>query len=154
MGRAYRSGADFSPFPRRIPKMLRPTHRHPSLICAALVTFVLTAIPALAVGPTVKFTLPPENTNPTVFGSVPFPSDLYFDQGGPTDGDGTLLNTGANIGLAADVVRNTNYTPTLERGLDVMDGFGVTTGCFFFFTGSIDVSSLPTSPHLTPAVTD
>ncbi len=133
--------------------MPHPTRPHRSLSCAALLAFVLAAAPAFA-GPTVNFTLPPENTNPTVFGSVPFPSDLYFDQGGATDGDGTLLNSGADIGLAADVVRNTNYTPTVERGLDVMDGFGVTTGCFFFFSGSIDVSSLPASPRLAPAVTD
>jgi hypothetical protein len=133
--------------------MSQIAHRRRFLSCAALVALVLAAVPAFA-GPTVNFTLPPENTNPTVFGSVPFPSDLYFDQGGPTDGDGTLLNNGANIGIAADVVRNTNYTATVERGLDVMDGFGVTTGCFFFFSGSIDVASLPASPRLAPAVTD
>src|SRR6185369_16330268 len=45
-------------------------------------------------------------------------------------------------------------TPTVERGLDTLDGFGVTTACFFFFSGSIDVSSLPTSPRLAPAITD
>src|SRR6185369_16924043 len=45
-------------------------------------------------------------------------------------------------------------TPTVERGLDTLDGFGVTTACFFFFSGAIDVSSLPTSPRLAPAITD
>jgi len=119
---------------------------------AALTIFVA---PALAAGPEVKFSLGfPESTMPTVFGSLPFPSDLYFDQGDVLDGDGTLINTGANIGLAADVVRNTNYTATLERGLDVLDGFGVTTGCFFFFNGPIDAASLPASPNLTPTPTD
>jgi pimeloyl-ACP methyl ester carboxylesterase len=132
-----------------------PSTRRPSFsICAALAIVALATIPALAAGPTVNFTLPPENSNPSVFGSVPWPSDLYFDQGEQTDGDGTLLNNGANIGLSVDVVRNTNYTATLERGLDTMDGFGVTTGCFFFFSGSIDGGSLPTSPRVTPAVTD
>ena len=107
-----------------------------------------------AVGPTVNFTLPAENAMPSVFGSLPFPSDLYFDQGEPGDGDGTLLNAGSNIGIGADVVRNPNYVAVVERGLDVMDGFGVTTGCFFFFSGPIDGASLPTSPRLTPAATD
>lgn len=120
----------------------------------ATAALVLVASAAVAAGPTVSFTLPAENAMPAVFGSVPFPSDLYFDQGGPTDGDGTLLNTGANIGMSADVVRNTNYTPVIERGLDVMDGFGVTTACLFFFSGSIDSTSLPASPNLTPSPTD
>ncbi|MEO6027281.1 MAG: hypothetical protein ABIR79_10490, partial [Candidatus Binatia bacterium] len=50
--------------------------------------------------------------------------------------------------------RNPNYVAVVERGLDVTDGFGVTTGCLFFFTGSLDVSSLPASPVLTPSPTD
>ena len=124
-------------------------------MCAALMTLTLVgASGAFAAGPTVSFTVPAQGTMPAVFGSLPFPSDLYFDGGAPANGDGTLLNTGASIGLAADVVRNTTYTPTVERGLDVMDGFGVTTGCFFFFTGSIDVSSLPASPRVAPAASD
>jgi len=122
------------------------------VVIAALVA--LSPTPAVAVGPTVRFTLPAENAMPSVFGSLPFPSDLYFDQGGPTDGDGTLLNTGASIGLAANVVRNTNYTAVIERGLDVMDGFGVTTGCFFFFDAPIDPESLPDSPNLSPGASD
>jgi hypothetical protein len=120
---------------------------------AALVT-MLAGSPALAAGPTVRFTLPAENAMPAVFGNLPFPSDLYFDQGEPTDGDGTLINTGANFGISADVVRNLNYTPVVERGLDVMDGFGTTTPCLFFFTGPIDTASLPPSPRLTPSPTD
>ncbi len=127
-----------------------------SKVLRALATaaFVALASVASAAGPTVKFTLPAENAMPSVFGSLPYPSDLYFDQGGPTDGDGTLLNDGAHIGIATDVVRNTSYTPVIERGLDVVDGFGVTTACLFFFTGSIDVGSLPASPALTPSPTD
>ncbi len=122
-----------------------------SLVLAGLLA--LAASPALA-GPTVNFTLPAENTTPSVFGSLPYPSDLYFDQGGPTDGDGTLINSGANWGLSPLVVGNPNYTATLERGLDALDGFGVTSGCFFFFNGSIDVSSLPASPRVAPSASD
>lgn len=134
--------------------MLPSIRRHPSLLCAAVLTVVVGALPAFAVGPTVTFALPgAENGMPT-FGTVPFPSDLYFDGGGATDGDGTLLTANASIGLSTDVVRNTNYTATVERGLDVMDGFGVTTGCFFFFTGPILTGSLPASPRITPAITD
>jgi pimeloyl-ACP methyl ester carboxylesterase len=133
--------------------MSRAFRSRNSLVLAFLAFVAVGAPPALA-AVTVKFTLPAENVNPTVFGSVPYPSDLYFDQGEQGDGNGTLLNTGANIGLSADVVRNTNYTATIERGLDVMDGFGVTTGCFFFFTGSIATSSLPTSPRLAPTAAD
>jgi hypothetical protein len=131
--------------------MLRPLRRRPSLVRAAFAIIALAcALPAYAAGPTVNFTVPAQDQMPSTFGALPWPSDLYRDQ----TGDGTLLNTGANIGLSADVVENTNYTPTIERGLDVMDGFGVTTGCLFFFSGSIDVSSLPTSPVLSPAITD
>ncbi len=131
---------------------LRP---RPCLVRAlATAAISLVASIAVAAGPTVNFTVPTEDINPMVFGSLPFPSDLYFHLGEPGDGDGTLLNVGANIGMSADVVRNLNYTAVVERGLDVMDGFGTTTGCFFFFSGSIDVSSLPTSPNLTPSASD
>jgi pimeloyl-ACP methyl ester carboxylesterase len=116
--------------------------------------FVLVASFAGAAGPTVSFTLPAENAMPAVFGSLPFPSDLYFDQGEPLDGDGTLINNGATFGIQADVVRNANFVAVIERGLDVMDGFGVTTACSFFFSGSIDTGSLPSSPRLTPSPTD
>src|SRR5439155_5923223 len=73
-------------------------------VCA----FVLTLIPAVAraAGPTVQFTLPALNATPSTFGTLPFPDDLYFDQGRPGDGDGTLLDSGATIGLAVDVFRN------------------------------------------------
>src|SRR4051812_47257537 len=118
--------------------MLRSLCRHSFLVFTAALTVALAALPAFAAGPSVKFSLSfTESTQMPTFGTVPWPSDLYFDQGGPTDGDGTLINTGQSFGLVTDVVRNINYTATLERGLDVMDGFGVTTGCFFFFTGSI-----------------
>src|ERR1700752_2462785 len=103
--------------------MFRSTPRSLSLVfismCAAV---VLSARSAGAVA--VNFTLPAENSMPN-FGTVPYPSDLYFDQGEPADGNGTLLNTGANIGLAS-VVPNANFRPTIERGLDILDGFGVT----------------------------
>jgi pimeloyl-ACP methyl ester carboxylesterase len=134
---------------------MQSIHRFRLSCARATATVALLLVASFAnAGPTVRFTVPAENAMPSVFGSVPWPSDLYFDQGEPGDGDGTLLNTGANIGMAADVVRNTNYTPVVERGLDVTDGFGVTTGCLFFFTGSIDTSSLPTSPRLAPSVSD
>src|SRR5262245_25419614 len=102
--------------------MLRSIVRQSSLVCALVSSLALSSVSALAAGPTVTFTVPAENSMPT-FGTVPWPSDLYFDQGGPTDGDGTLINNGASFGLSTDVVRNTNYTPTIERGLDTMDGF-------------------------------
>lgn len=124
-----------------------------AVVTCAAILLALSARPAIAVGPTVSFTLPAENAMPATFGSLPFPNDLYFDQGEPPDGDGTLLNVGSSIGLAA-VVPNANFRPVIERGLDVLDGFGVSTGCFLFFSGSIDVSSLPPSPRLAPVATD
>src|SRR5206468_4509176 len=88
---------------------------------ALLAVLVLPAA-AYAVGPTVSFTLPVENTTPSTFGSLPYPDDLYFDQGRPGDGDGTLLNAGSSIGLGVDVIR-TN-TASVEEALDLLDGFG------------------------------
>jgi len=105
-----------------------------SLAAAALA--LAAVLPAWAAGPTVTFTLPAENTTPATFGSLPWPNDLYFDQGRPGDGDGTLLNSGASIGLAAQVIE-TN-TAAVEQALDLVDGFGTTTGTFFFFSGRID----------------
>ncbi len=135
--------------------MLRSLRRLSSLVCTAVLMLAFAASSAFAAGPSVNFSLSfTESTQMPTFGTVPWPSDLYFDQGGPTDGDGTLINNGQSFGLSTDVVRNTNYTPTVERGLDVMDGFGVTTACFFFFSGSIDVSSLPPTPRTAPAITD
>jgi hypothetical protein len=110
------------------------------------------ALPAWATGPTVNFTLPVENTTPSTFGSLPWPDDLYFDQGRPSDGDGTLLNSGASIGLGTAVIE-TN-TASIEDALDLMDGFGTTTAIDFFFSGPIDPTSLPTSPRMTPSLSD
>ncbi|TMA51382.1 MAG: hypothetical protein E6J76_09885 [Deltaproteobacteria bacterium] len=107
---------------------------------------------ARAAGPTIQFTLPALNATPSTFGTLPFPDDLYFDQGRPGDGDGTLLNSGATIGLAVDVFRNN--TDAIEKALDLLDGFGTTSAIFFFFDGPITPTSLPTSPVLTPALTD
>ena len=108
--------------------------------------FVLTLIPAMAraAGPTVQFTLPALNVTPSTFGTLPFPDDLYFDQGRPGDGDGTLLNSGATIGLALDVFR-TN-TDAIEKALDLLDGFGTTSAIFLFLDGPITPGSLPTVP--------
>jgi hypothetical protein len=119
-----------------------------------LFAFVLALIPtaALAVGPTVSFTLPAENSTPSVFGSLPYPNDLYFDQGEPGDGDGTLKNSGSSIGLGVDVIR-TN-TASAEDALDLVDGFGTTSAVFFFLSGPISTTSLPTSPVTAPALTD
>ncbi len=132
--------------------MLRSTPRSWSIFVIPMcVLLALSAGPAGAVA--VNFTLPAENSMPATFGTLPYPSDLYFDQGEPTDGNGTLLNTGSSIGLSS-VVPNATFRPTIERGLDILDGFGVTTACFIFFNGAIDVSSLPTSPRLAPAASD
>ena len=76
----------------------------------------------------VLFSVPAENAMPSPFLSVPFPSDLYFDQGQPGDGDGTLLNTGSNVGISV-VATNANFSPAVERGLDTLTGWGVSTGC-------------------------
>src|SRR6185295_15870550 len=108
--------------------------------------------PAFAVGPTVSFTLPAQNVTPSVFGSLPFPNDLYFDQGRPGDGDGTLLSTGASIGLGVDVVRVN--TKTAEDAIDLLDGFGTTSAIYFFLSGPLDVASLPASPVVSPWLTD
>ncbi len=113
---------------------------------------VLAPLAAHAVGPTVNFTLPALNATPSTFGSLPFPCDLYFDQGRPGDGDGTLLNSGANIGIGVDVIR-TN-TASVQQAIDLMDGFGTTSATFFFLSGAIDPGSLPASPVLSPALTD
>src|SRR5262249_58421554 len=105
-----------------------------------------------AAGPSVNFTLPAPNTTPATFGTLPWPDDLYFDQGQPGDGDGTLLDAGSSIGLSADVIR-TN-TASVEQALDLMDGFGATTAIFFFFSGPIDPASLPVSPRTAPSLGD
>jgi len=120
----------------------------------SLVVLVLAAVAtsAYALGPTVNFTLPVENATPSVWGQLPFPDDLYFDQGQPGDGDGTLLDTGSSIGLGTDVIR-TN-TASVEDALDLLDGFGTTSAIWFFFSGAVDVASLPASPVLAPARSD
>ena len=78
-----------------------------------LVVLVLAAVAtsAYALGPTVDFTLPVENATPSVWGQLPYPDDLYFDQGQPGDGDGTLLDTGSSIGLGTDVIRTNTASP-------------------------------------------
>src|SRR5438552_9011890 len=118
---------------------------------ALLAVFAL-PLAAHATGPTVTFALPVENTTPSTFGSLPFPDDLYFDQGRPGDGDGTLLNTGSSIGLGVDVVRSN--TATVEDAYDLLDGFGTTSAIFFFLSGPLDVGSLPASPVLSPSLSD
>jgi hypothetical protein len=117
----------------------------------ALIAALALGATAHAVGPTVEFTLPVENTTPSTFGSLPFPDDLYFDQGRPGDGDGTLLNAGSSIGLSVTVEQN---TASIEDALDLMDGFGTTSAIYFFFSGPIDVGSLPASPVLSPSRSD
>src|SRR5262249_16724083 len=119
----------------------------------AAIVLALTAMqPAWAAGPTVNFTLPAENTTPATFGSLPWPDDLYFDQGRPADGDGTLLNSGSSIGLGTAVIE-TN-TAAVEQALDLLDGFGTTTATFFFFSGPIDPATLPASPRVAPSLSD
>src|SRR5262249_12445090 len=103
----------------------------------------LAPVTALAIGPTANFTLPPLDTTPPTFAALPWPNDLYFDQGQPGDGDGTLLNTGASIGL--DPVVYDENAASVSDGLDVVDGFGTTSAIFFFFSGPIDTASLPAS---------
>jgi hypothetical protein len=107
---------------------------------------------ALAAGPTVNFTLPVENATPATFGDLPWPDDLYFDQGRPGDGDGTLLDSGASIGLATAVIEQN--TGSVEQALDLLDGFGTTSAIYFFFSGPIDPATLPPSPRTAPAYTD
>jgi hypothetical protein len=119
---------------------------------SALLALWLVPTGALAAVSTVKFTLPALNTTPSVFGSLPYPDDLYFDQGQPGDGDGTLLNSGASIGLGVDVIR-TN-TASVEDALDLVDGFGTTSAIYFFFSDPIDSASLPASPVLLPSLGD
>jgi hypothetical protein len=118
------------------------------------VAFLIGLVPAtaLALGPTVQFTLPALNTTPSTFGSLPFPNDLYFDQGQRGDGDGTLVNVGGSIGLGPLVI--TQNTGAVEDGIKEMDGFGTTTAIFFFMSGGIDDSSLPPSPVTSPSLTD
>ncbi|MFQ5478168.1 MAG: hypothetical protein ACE5E4_06085 [Candidatus Binatia bacterium] len=123
------------------------------LLPALSVIFMLWPTPSLAAGPTVSFSLPAENAMPSPLGSIPLPSDLYFDQGQKGDGDGTLLNSGTNLGVDA-IAFNSNFIPAIERGLDVMDGWSVSAGCYFFFGSAIDGASLPTSPVLSPSTAD
>jgi hypothetical protein len=117
-----------------------------------VVSVLLQAAVAGATAPQVQFKLPSKDSTPSVFGQLPYPCDLYFDGGAPGDGDGTLLNSGASIGLDVDVIR-TN-TKSVEDALDLMDGFGTTTAVYFFFDSPIDTASLPASPVLAPALTD
>jgi hypothetical protein len=117
---------------------------------ALVATFAVATVSAAA-GPTVQFSLPALNATPSTFGSLPFPNDLYFDQGRPGDGDGTLLDPNASIGLAVTVQANTD---AIEKALDLMDGFGTTSAIYFFFSGPIDTASLPASPVLTPSLGD
>lgn len=121
---------------------------------ALALTLAIGLVPgaALAIGPTATFTLPATNTTPATFASLPYPNDLYFDQGQPGDGDGTLLNAGAPIGL--DPVVYDQNSLSVADGLDVSDGFGTTSAIFFFFSGPLDAASLPASPVLSPALTD
>ena len=122
-------------------------------LCLAAALLLAGAHPAAASGPTLDFSLPNENEMPAPLGAVPFPSDLYFDQGEKGDGDGTLLNAGAEIGISA-IATNANFSPAIERALDHLDGWGVSTGCHFFFDAPIDAASLPASPVVSPSPTD
>ena len=131
-------------------RTLRAAVRGSTLLLAS--TLALGPGLARGAGPTVLFALPAENTTPAVFGSLPFPDDLYFDQGRPADGDGTLLDAGATIGLADRVV--TVNAASIEDALDLLDGFGTTTAVYFFLSGPLDPGSLPASPVLGPALTD
>jgi hypothetical protein len=117
-----------------------------------VVGLVLAPCGGWALGPTVTFTLPAQDTTPSVFGSLPFPCDLYFDGGKRADGDGTLLNAGASIGLGTDVVRAN--AASIEDGLDLLDGFGTTTATWFFLSAPIDRASLPASRVLAPSLAD
>src|SRR5438128_9583700 len=119
---------------------------------AAVCALVFAPLAARAAGPTVQFTLPAENATPGVFGSLPWPNDLYFDQGRPGDGDGTLLASGASIGLGPQVI--TVNTASIEDALDLLDGFGTTTAVDFFLSGPLDRASLPASPVLSPSLSD
>jgi hypothetical protein len=121
---------------------------------ALALTLALALAPgsALAIGPTATFTLPAADTTPSPFGTLPWPVDLYFDQGQPGDGDGTLLNAGASMGL--DPIVYDENAESVEDGLDVSDGFGTTSAIFFFFSGPLDPASLPASPVTSPALTD
>ncbi len=85
------------------------------------------------------------------FGSVPFPTNLYFDGGAPGAGDGTLINQDPNnpdgferFGLEVSLLLSQDRA--LIAGLDRLDGFGVTTPVWFFFDGPIQESSLPGEP--------
>jgi pimeloyl-ACP methyl ester carboxylesterase len=120
------------------------------LLTACTLTF---AFASRAHAASVKFAVPAENAMPAPFGSVPFPNDLYFDQGQKGDGDGTLLNNGSSIGFSV-VATNANFLPAIERGLDTLTGWGVSTGCHIFFDAAIDASSLPSSPVVIPSTSD
>ncbi len=129
--------------------------RRVTVSLVAVAALIFSAIPqqADASGPTVDFSLPTENEMPAPLGVIPFPSDLYFDQGEKGDGDGTLLNAGSEIGISV-IATNANFSPAIERGLDHLDGWGISTGCHFFFDAPIDVASLPTSPVTSPSPSD
>src|SRR5262249_22053138 len=96
-----------------------------------------------AAGPTGACTLPAQDARPSVFGSLPYPNDRYFDHGQPGDGDGTLINAGlppgGKIGLASAVI--TQNTAAIEEALDRLDGFGTTTAIYFFPSGPLDAGS-------------
>jgi hypothetical protein len=117
-----------------------------------LAATVLSLVPvsSWALGPSIFFQAPAQNVTPPFFGSLPFPNDLYFDQGRPGDGDGTLLNPGASIGLAANVV--TVNTASFEQAFDLLEGFGTTTAVYFFASGPLDPVTVPLTPSLADPV--
>lgn len=120
-----------------------------SLVCSLLLAS-LVALPAATARAAViqlLYTEPPASTMPP-FGSVPFPSNLYFDGGSKAAGDGTLINQ--DVGnpdgyekFGIETVVLPSQDRALMAGLDRLDGFGVTTPVWFFFDGPVDRESLP-----------
>lgn len=81
--------------------------------------------------------------DPMPFGVMPFPDDLYLDEGG-------------HIALSEYPEENSGEEPStfmasLRDGLATLDGFGVVSPIYLPFDGELDAASLPSSPGETLA---
>ncbi len=83
-------------------------------------------------GPEVRFTLP--SSGIPVYSQVPFPNNLYLNA------DGRL----SVVGVPYKMILFGNI---FETALSTLDGFGTSTGVFFWLDGPVDTLTLPRTPQ-------
>ncbi len=83
--------------------------------------------------------------DPMPFGVVPFPDDLYLD-------DGHIALSEYPEENAEDGAEPSEFIASLRDGLATLDGFGIVSPIYLPFDGDIDPASLPSTPAetLTP----